>query len=215
MQAHTSEFTDEVINVGILIFDEVEILDFCGPFEVFSVAGRIKANSQPSLTQAPAFAVFTIAETAKIVKTVGNMLVQPHFTLQNHPPLDVLIVPGGWGTRQQVNNPVLIDWIAKVSGHTKLNTSVCTGSFLLAKAGLLTGYKATTHWLSLDRFEQDFPDVEVQREVRWVEQDNVLSSAGISAGIDMSLHLVERLLGRELALSTAKQMEYYWNENKR
>lgn len=205
----------DIINVGILIFDEVEVLDFCGPFEVFSVAGRLKAEGKDGGQGQAAFAVFTVAETERIIKARGNLLVQPHFTIKNHPPIDVLVVPGGWGTRREVNNSVLIEWLASISKETQINSSVCTGAFLLAKAGLLDGHQATTHWLSLDRFGNDFPNVQVQREVRWVDAGSIVSSAGISAGIDMSLHLVERLLGRELALQTAKQMEYYWNENKR
>jgi len=201
------------LNVGILIFDEVEVLDFCGPFEVFGVAGRLKAAGASNRNAGSACEVFTIAESNRILKTVNNLLVQPHYTFKNHPTLDVLVVPGGWGTRQEVNNPVLIDWLTQVTSQTKLNTSVCTGSFLLAKVGLLDGRKATTHWQSLDRFAQAFPHVEVQREVRWVDDGDIVSSAGISAGIDMSLHLVERLLGRELAIQTARQMEYSWNEN--
>ncbi|HEX2909728.1 MAG TPA: DJ-1/PfpI family protein [Chloroflexia bacterium] len=201
---------NEPLNVGILIFNEVEVLDFCGPFEVFSVTRRTGVNSQDE-TNKP-FAVFTIAETDRIVRTRGGMLVQPHYNIQNHPPVDILVVPGGWGTRKEVDNPVLIEWLAKISGETQLNTSVCTGAFLLAKTGLLDGHKATTHWLSLDRMEQTFPRVQVIRNTRWVDEGAIISSAGISAGIDMSLHIVERLLGREVAEQTARQMEYSWNE---
>ena len=106
-----------------------------------------------------------------------------------------------------------MEWLAKVTQQTRLNTSVCTGSFLLGKVGVLKGHSATTHWASLDRFAQAFPQVQVQREVRWVDDGAVITSAGVSAGIDMSLHVVERLLGREQAEQTAKQMEYVWQEN--
>lgn len=204
----------ETINVGILIFDDVEVLDFCGPFEVLSTAGRLKATGG-NANSTTDIAVFTIAETNRIIKARGNLLVQPHFTIHDYPPIDVLIVPGGWGTRKEVNNANLINWISKVTGETQLNTSVCTGAFMLAKTGLLDNRKATTHWASLDRLSQEFPAVQVQREVRWVEEGNIITSAGISAGIDMALHIVERLFGRELALQTAKQMEYVWQENKR
>lgn len=202
---------NETLNVGILIFNQVEVLDFCGPFEVFSVAS-IVATDVLKLRDTPPFGVFTIAEKPGIIKARGNLLVQPHFTIHDHPPLDLLIVPGGQGTRQEVNNSVLIDWIAKVAQETRLNTSVCTGSFLLGKAGLLEGRKVTTHWASLDRMAESFPQVNVQRGVRWVDEGQVVTSAGISAGIDMSLHLVERILGRDIAEATAKQMEYSWDE---
>jgi transcriptional regulator GlxA family with amidase domain len=198
---------NEPLNVGILIFDDVEVLDFCGPFEVFSVTRLLDATDRKP------FAVFTIAERNRTVKAVGGLLVEPHFTLENHPPIDILVVPGGWGTRREATNPVLTGWIRQVAGETRLNTSVCTGSFLLGQAGLLEGHRATTHWLSLDRMQQTFPAVTVIRETRWVDEGNLVTSAGISAGIDMSLHVVEKLLGRAVAENTARQMEYAWNEN--
>ncbi|MBN9390513.1 MAG: DJ-1/PfpI family protein [Chloroflexi bacterium] len=206
---------NEPLNVGILIFDDAEVLDFCGPFEVFSVTRLLDATDRPDgRTEATKpFAVFTIAERNRTVKAVGGLRVEPHFTIENHPPIDILVVPGGMGTRREVNNPVLTDWIRKVSGETRLNTSVCTGSFMLGQAGLLEGHRATTHWLSLDRMQQTFPTVTVVRETRWVDEGNLVTSAGISAGIDMSLHVVEKLLGRDVAENTTRQMEYAWNEN--
>jgi transcriptional regulator GlxA family with amidase domain len=204
-------FENEPLNVGILIFDEVEVLDFCGPFEVFSVARRPGANSQDESNRP--FAVFTVAQTPATVRTRGGLRVEPHFTLENHPPIDILVVPGGWGTRREIDNPVIIDWIRRVATETQLNTSVCTGAFLLAQAGLLEGRRATTHWGSLDRLEQTFPQVQVLRQDRWVNEGKVVTSAGVSAGIDMSLHLVERFLGTQAAEQTARQMEYTWQKH--
>jgi transcriptional regulator GlxA family with amidase domain len=204
-------FENEPLNVGILIFDEVEVLDFCGPFEVFSVARRPGANSQDESNRP--FAVFTVAQTPATVRTRGGLRVEPHFTLENHPPIDILVVPGGWGTRREIDNPVIIDWIRRVATETQLNTSVCTGAFLLAQAGLLEGRRATTHWGSLDRLEQTFPQVQVLRQDRWVDEGKVVTSAGVSAGIDMSLHLVERFLGTQAAEQTARQMEYTWQKH--
>lgn len=201
----------EPLNVGILIFDDAEVLDFCGPFEVFSVTRLLGVDSNDE-TFKP-FAVFTIAEQSRTVKAVGGLRVEPHFTIENHPPIDILVVPGGMGTRREMHNTALVDWIRKVSGETRLTTSVCTGSFMLGQAGLLDGHHATTHWLSLDRMQQTFPQVTVVRETRWVDEGDLVTSAGISAGIDMSLHVVERLFGREVAENTARQMEYAWNEN--
>jgi transcriptional regulator GlxA family with amidase domain len=203
-------FENEPLNVGILIFDDVEVLDFCGPFEVFSVTRPVGGSSQDE--NAKPFAVFTIAQKSATIKARGGLRVEPHFTIENHPPIDILVVPGGWGTRREVDNPAIIDWIRRVTTETQLNTSVCTGAFLYGKAGLLEGHRATTHWLSLDRLEETFPAVEVIRETRWVDEGTLITSAGISAGIDMSLHVVEKLLGREVALQTARQMEYVWNE---
>jgi transcriptional regulator GlxA family with amidase domain len=204
---------NEPLNVGILIFDEVEVLDFCGPFEVFSVTRRPGASDQDE--SARPFAVFTVAQTSATIRTRGGLRVEPHFTIENHPPIDILVVPGGWGTRREVDNPVIIDWIRRVATETQLNTSVCTGAFLLAQAGLLEGRRATTHWGSLDRLEQTFPQVEVVRVSRWVDEGKVVTSAGISAGIDMSLYLVERFLGMEVAEQTARQMEYAWRSTRR
>ena len=202
---------NEILNVGIISFDEVEVLDFCGPFEVFSVTSNYNIDAK---RKTGAFKVFTVAEQNRLISTRGGMLVQPHYTINNHPHIDIIVVPGGFGTRKEVDNPVLMAWLARVVQETRLNTSVCTGAFLLGKVGILEGRSATTHWARLDRFAQTFPNVRVQREVRWVD-DTVITSAGISAGIDMSLHVVERLLGREQAEETAKQMEYGWQENSR
>ncbi len=204
---------NETLSVGIVIFDQVEVLDFCGPFEVFSVTTNM-VEQQHTDKKGP-FHVFTIAEQSRLVATRGGMLVQPHFTIADHPHIDIIIVPGGFGTRKEIDNPVLMEWLAKVTRQTRLTTSVCTGSFLLAKVGVLAGHSATTHWASLDRFAQAFPQVQVQREVRWVDDGTVITSAGVSAGIDMSLHVVEHLLGREQAEQTARQMEYVWQENAR
>lgn len=192
--------------VGILIFDDVEVLDFCGPFEVFSVAARIAED------ESPAFTVFTVAERADLVSARGGLRVRPDYTLADHRPIDLLVVPGGWGTRREVRNTDLIAWIARVAASSQLTTSVCTGAFLLAKAGVLEGRAATTHWQSLDRLAAAYPDIEVRRETRWVDEGAVVTSAGISAGIDMSLHIVERLLGRERAEATARHMEYTWQD---
>lgn len=203
---------NEPSNVGILIFDDVEVLDFCGPFEVFSVTRR-EGVSTANEADRP-FAVFTIAQKSGIVKARGGLLVQPHFGLENHPPIDILVVPGGQGTRKEIDNPVIIEWIERVTNESKIKTSVCTGAFLLAKAGRLENLRATTHWASLDRFQQDFPRVTVIRNTRWVDEGDYITSAGVEAGIDMSLHVVERLLGRRIAEQTARMMEYEWNENK-
>jgi transcriptional regulator GlxA family with amidase domain len=200
------ETANEPMNVGILIFDEVEVLDFCGPFEVFSVARDPEdQNHKP-------FAVFTIAEQERMIKARGGLLTQPHFYFDNHPPIDILVVPGGWGTRREFDNPVLIDWIKKVTGEAQINTSVCTGSFLLGKAGVLEGKRTTTHWASVEFMRQTFPRTQVEENVRYVDEGNLVTSAGVSAGIDMSLHVVEKLLGRDTAEYTARMMEYVWND---
>ncbi len=195
--------------VGILIFDEVEVLDFGGPFEVFSVTRRLGAatSNEDDLP----FRVYLIAEGEGLVRTRGGMMVQPHYTTAHCPPLDWLLVPGGWGTRREVNNQPLIEWIAATDKHTELITSVCTGAFLLAAAGLLDGKRATTHWQSIARMARAYPKVNVLAEARYVDEGHIVTSAGISAGIDMALHLVTRWLGEAVAAQTARSMEYAIN----
>jgi transcriptional regulator GlxA family with amidase domain len=192
--------------VGILVFDDVEVLDFCGPFEVF--AATVTSGAGPLDEAARPFNVITIAERPGTVRCTGGLLVQPHHTIEDHPPLDILVVPGGWGTRREANNDRLLDWIAVQDARAELTTSVCTGAFLLAARGILDGLPATTHWASIERLRTTHPAVEVRESVRFVDNGRVLTSAGISAGIDMALHVVARLLGEETARTTARRMEY-------
>jgi transcriptional regulator GlxA family with amidase domain len=198
-------------NVGIFIFDEIEVLDLGGPFEVFSTASRVQQRLAPGAAQP--FEVFTIADTIRPVRARGGLIVQPNFDLTNHPAIDVLIVPGGVVTAE-LNRPLIIDWIRDTASKAALTASVCTGAFLLAKAGLLTGKTITTHWHDIDDFQAMFPGVPVERGKRWVDNGSVVTSAGISAGIDMSLHLVARLESEDLAVHTARQMEYNWADRR-
>ena len=195
--------------VGILIFDDVEVLDFCGPFEVFSMARAPMADGGPD-EAAPLFRALTIAERPEVVRCRGDLLVQPHFTTTDHPPLDILVVPGGQGTRRELKNAALLDWIAAQDRTTQFTTSVCTGSFLLAAAGLIHGRRATTHWGSIDALRDNHPTVDVRADERVVDEGRVITSAGVSAGIDMALHLIGRLHGQQVAATTARQMEYDW-----
>jgi transcriptional regulator GlxA family with amidase domain len=197
-------------NVGILIFDDVEVLDFCGPFEVFATTTLPNADRHD--LQAKPFNVFTIAQKADIVKCRGGLLVQPHYTIDNHPPLDILLVPGGFGTRREAHNAPLLDWIALQDKSTELTTSVCTGAFLLAERGLLDSLSATTHWGSIQRLHDGYASIIVKSGVRYIDNGHNITSAGVSAGIDMSLHIVARLLGEPTARETAKQMEYESSE---
>jgi len=193
--------------IGIYIYDEVEVLDFAGPYEVFHTATRMKQRMQPELP--PAFEVFLLADGLRTIHALGNFMVQPHFGIANHPELDVLIIPGGVVINELSRSDV-IAWIRKMEPLTRITASICTGAFLLAQAGLLTGKKATTHWEDIEDLRGMFPDVQVFSGKRWIDLGNLISSAGISAGIDMSLHIVERLEGRDLAERTARQMEYDW-----
>lgn len=141
------------------------------------------------------------------------MKVVPDHTLETCPPLDILVVPGGRGTRRKAGNEGLLDWIATRSGKTETLTSACTGSMLLGSAGLLEGRRATTHWKSLDRMRDSFPNVEVVYDEHVVEDRDVMTSADISTGIDLSLRLVAKYHGEKIARNTARYMEYPYPEN--
>ncbi len=192
--------------VGILIFDDVEVLDAFGPYEVFSVA----QTAGPEDTGGNLFRVVTIAETPDPVHARGDLVVTPHHAIGDHPDLDILVVPGGFGTRTAVKNEALLEWLRAQADRAELRASVCTGAFLLAEIGLLDGQAATTHWGSIERLREGYPAVEVREEVRFVDEGTVITSAGISAGIDMALHVVARLHGQDAAKATARYMEYDW-----
>jgi transcriptional regulator GlxA family with amidase domain len=189
--------------VGILLFDEVEVLDFAGPFEVFSLTAPLcDGEPQP-------FSVKTISETGTPVKARHGLIVHPDYGFENAPPLDILIVPGGPGARErEIHNDRLIQWIGDRVHEVKLLASVCTGALLLAKTGLLNGKRATTHWASYQRLQEEFPEVTVERGIKFVDEGSLVTSGGISAGIDMSFHIVKRLLGADIAAKTARRMEY-------
>jgi transcriptional regulator GlxA family with amidase domain len=194
-------------NVGILIFDDVEILDFAGPFEVFSRT-RLQpgAESRRSEDSAP-FHVFTVAKTAAPIRTTGGLRVIPHYGFADAPRVDLVVVPGGWGTRTLLQDAETLDWIRRAAAGARKVTTVCTGSLLLAKAGLLEGRHATTHWGALDTLDSLKAGVTVEREYRVVD-DGVITSAGVASGIDMAFYVVETLFGREVADETAHYVEY-------
>ena len=193
-------------NVGILIFDGVEILDFAGPFEVFSRTRLVPgAESRRSEESAP-FRVFTVAKARAPISTTGELTVTPHYGFADAPKIDLLMVPGGWGTRPLLNDPETLDWIRRTASGSRQITSVCTGSLLLAQAGLLADRRATTHWAALD-FLETLKVGKVEREPRVVD-DGVITSAGVASGIDMAFYVVERIFGREVADETAHYIEY-------
>jgi len=195
---------------GIVVFEDVEVLDFCGPFEVFSVT---RLNEQRRREEPSPFNVFLVAETKSLLAAAGGMKVFPDYDLDDCPALDILVVPGGWGTRKEMNNERLLRWIADRSRQVKTLTSVCTGALLLGKAGLLDGKRATTHWRSLDWMQELFPKTHVEKQLHFVEDGALFTSAGISAGIDMALKVVARYFGDAIARATAKHMEYPFPES--
>ena len=199
--------------VGILVFNKVEVLDFCGPFEVFSVTRLDEARRREDPSP---FEVVLIAESLEMVVATGGLKVQPDYTIDNVPRLDILVVPGGWGTRAAIHDERLLRFISARAQEVETLTSVCTGAMLLGQAGVLDGRRATTHWRSLDWMRESFPTVTVKDRLRVVEDGNVLTSAGISAGIDMALRVVSRYCGDAVGRATARHMEYpYPDDNRR
>ena len=196
------------INVGIFIFDEVEVLDFAGPFEVFSRTRLLKgAESRRSNDSAP-FNPFTVSIDTKPLTATGGLKIIADYTFNNFPKIDILIVPGGYGTRTLLNNESLLKWIKAVSSKANITASVCTGSLLLAKAGLLEGKRATTHWGAIEALKSISKDIQVITERR-VVNDEIITSAGVSSGIDMAFMIVENLYGEQVASDTSKYIEFH------
>lgn len=196
--------------IGIIVFDDIEVLDFCGPFEVFSAT---RLNEERRREDPSPFEVLLVAQFNRSVITTGGMKVSPDFTFDNCPPLDILVVPGGWGTRSEMKNEVLLSFVVDRAAQVEMLTSVCTGSLILGSAGLLDGLRATTHWRSLGLMQELFPNITVDSASHVVEQGKIITSAGISAGIDMALIVVERYYGKTIARATARHMEYPFPES--
>jgi transcriptional regulator GlxA family with amidase domain len=195
-------------NVGILIFDDVEVLDFAGPFEVFSRARLVPgAESRRTEDSAP-FVVFTVARSTAPVTASGGLSVAPRYSFANVPRIDLLVVPGGFGTRALLKDDKALDWIRRTAVNVRQLTSVCTGSLLLAQAGLLRGRRATTHWSALDLLAGLDAGLQVDRERRVVDDGGVITSAGVASGIDMAFYILERMCGKAVADDTARYMEY-------
>lgn len=193
-------------NVAILIFDDVEVLDFCGPLEVFGVTGQRNDGEPP-------FYAYTVAAKSEPILARIGLSVNPNYTIENCPPPDILLVPGGYGTRRLVHDETILQWIKAQSERVELLLSVCTGALLLGKAGLLDGLSATTHWAAIDELRAVAPNTEIRPDERYVDNGKIVLSAGVSAGIDMSLYIVSRLLGKAQAAETARHMQYdHWKE---
>ncbi len=191
--------------VAILIFDDVELLDFAGPFEVFSSVRNLTGDHERLMD------VFAVAESLTPVRCRNGLVVQPEQSIDECPPVDVLVIPGGAGVRPALERSNLVEWVRTRAQEAELTVSVCTGSFLLAQAGLLSGRPATTHWERINEMRERFPDVEIVEDERWVDTGEIITAAGVSAGIDVALHVVRRLYGADVARATALGIEYdYW-----
>ena len=193
--------------IGIFIFDGVEVLDFAGPYEVFSRTRLQPGAASRRTDESAPFRVTTVSRSAAPVTATGGLKVLADHTWTDAPEFDILLIPGGFGTRALLDDTATIGWIRDRAARARQVTSVCTGALLLARAGLLERQRATTHWAAYDLLASLDPTVQVVRDVR-VVHDRVVSSAGVSAGIDMAFDLVERLCGRDVADETAAYIEY-------
>jgi transcriptional regulator GlxA family with amidase domain len=197
----------ERLNAGILIFPNVEVLDFAGPFEVFSRTRLTPGLESRRSDEGAPFEVFTVARTREPLQSVGGLTVTPHFGFDDAPPIDLLVVPGGLGTRALLEDAATLDWIRARAAAARYVTSVCTGSLLYAKAGLLASRRATTHWGALDLLASLHDPALTVRDRRVVD-DGIITSAGVASGMDMAFHVVEKLCGRAVAEETARYIEY-------
>jgi transcriptional regulator GlxA family with amidase domain len=186
-------------NVAILLYDGVELLDFAGPGEVFERAGN-----------GDAFHVYTVGATTEPILSQDFVRIIPEYSVPDSPPPDILIIPGGV-RYSTLENQALLDWVKEAAGSASVNFSVCTGVFLLAKVGLLQGKAATTHHGSIEKLAEFSPDTHVQADARYVDNQGLVTAAGVSAGIDAALYVVAQLLGKKAAREVAYYMEYFWD----
>lgn len=192
-------------NVAIFIFDDVEVLDFAGPFEVFNATSEV-------VDPAP-FNTYTVALTEEPIKARGQLSINPHFSIDNCPTPDIILLPGGDGRRRLMKDDRVQSWIAEHVNNVEKLLSVCTGAFYIAHSGLLSGLSATTHHGAFPEFKETFPDVMLVEDQRYVEEGKIITAGGISAGIDMSLYVVEKLLGKDKLALTLKEMEWQWHQD--
>src|SRR5712671_4303679 len=191
-------------NVAIVLYDRVELLDFAGPGEVFAAAAR------PGETEdAPAFRVYTVGRSKSPLTSEGFVKITPEFSVEDAPRPDVVVFPGG-GVQSIVDDPALMAWARSAVDSAEIAVSVCNGAFVLGALGVLDGKTVTTHFGAVPRLKSSFPKATVQEGRRFVDNGKIVTTAGVSAGIDGALHVVARLLGRAAADETARYMEYRW-----
>jgi transcriptional regulator GlxA family with amidase domain len=191
--------------VGILLFRDVELLDFAGPYEVFSVASELNSFEL--------FDVFSVAKSLEPVVTINGLSVNPKYSFANCPTIDLLVIPGGVGARRVINDQTILDWISEMHASTKFTLSVCTGAMILGKLGLLNNAEYTTHHLVFDDMKRIAPKAILIKNKRYIKNGKIYTAAGISAGIDLSLHIVGNIFGQKVASQTARYMEYPYFDN--
>lgn len=186
--------------IGVLLFDGFEELDAVGPWEVLSYWTREHPGD--------GWAVTTLSRDGEPVTAAKGLVVHPEHSYASAPPLDVLVYPGGRGTRAQLADAAELDWVRRQRADVPLLTSVCTGSLVYAAAGVLAGRPATTHWRYLDQLAGLDPSIVLRPDARFVDDGEVITSAGVSAGIDMALHLIVRLQGTDRAREVRRGIQY-------
>lgn len=189
-----------MLNVGIFLFDRIELLDFAGPYEVFSVTAELNDNQL--------FNVFTMTLDGDPICSVNGLKVTPDYSFDNHPPIDILVIPGGIGSKYEMEKAPVLQWIQKNYATSQIAFSVCSGARLLGKLGLLNGLECITHHEVIPHLQEIAPQAIISREKRFIDNGKIMTSAGISAGIDLSLHIVEKLYGETVKNKTIVYMEY-------
>ena len=187
-------------NVGIYLFNKVELLDFAGPYEVFSTTSELNDHK--------VFKVFTVSEDGGAIKSVNGLIVIPDYSFDNHPKIDILIIPGGEGTKNEIKKKKVMEWVNKTQGSAEIMATVCSGARIPAVLGLLDGLEATTHHSVIDDVKKLAPNVIIDHTKRFIDNGKIMTSGGISAGIDLSLHIVKKLCGEDTAQKTMEYMEY-------
>lgn len=187
-------------NVGIYLFNNVELLDFAGPYEAFSCASY-RDGKKP-------FNVFTISSDGKEVRSVNGLRVNPDYSFKDHPAIDILIIPDGMGTRKEVHNPTVLEWVKKTYDASKITMTVCSGALLPAKLGLLDSLESTTHHGVISYLEEIAPKSTVTPSVRFTDNGKIMTSGGVSAGIDLSLHVIRKRCGDDVANDAMIYLEY-------
>ena len=187
-------------NVGIYLFNKVELLDFAGPYEVFSVTSQLNGSEL--------FKVFTISEDGGAIKSINGLIVIPDYSFDNHPKVDILVIPGGEGTKNEIKKKKVMEWISKTHKSADTMATVCSGARIPAVLGLLDGLEATTHHSVIDDVKKLAPKVTIDHTKRFIDNGTIMTSGGISAGIDLALHIVKKLYGEETAQKTIDYMEY-------
>lgn len=201
--------TPSMRRVAVVLFEGLTVLDMYGPIQAFASC-RVPTESGGFNR---VFEVCTLAEQTGPVRSGEGPATYADYAFAAAPDYDILLVPGGFGTRQAVDNPTFLQHLATASERAPITATVCTGSALLARTGLLDGRPATSNKLAWEWVRQQGPKVNWVRKARWVDDGDIITSSGVSAGMDMALSLIARLLGRDLALTSARNMEYVWNDD--